>query len=98
MGVTGFVGVKLGNSDYGWIRLLISGIQGEFTGTVPNQIKVIDWAYESCTGQSINAGQTRDGATCGSTDVPEPSTLALLAMGALGISAFRRRKALAASR
>lgn len=41
-----------------------------------------DWAYESVPGAGITAGA-----------IPEPSTLGLLAAGALGVSALRRRKA-----
>jgi PEP-CTERM motif len=42
---------------------------------------VIDWAYENTPATSINAGA-----------VPEPSTLALFALGAAGVLALRTRR------
>jgi PEP-CTERM motif len=45
-----------------------------------NHFLIKDWAYENVSGTGILAG------------VPEPGTLGLLAAGALGISALRRRR------
>lgn len=45
---------------------------------------VVDWAYENVSGQPIVTGV-----------VPEPSTLGLLAAGAAGVAALRRRRAAA---
>lgn len=42
---------------------------------------VNDWAYNSVPGEGLLAGQ-----------VPEPTTLGLLAAGAVGVAALRRRK------
>jgi hypothetical protein len=95
-GATGIVGVQLRSGDYGWIRLRVDdlGLNQPFStilagagGAIgnglnyPDKITVIDWAYED-SGAAIHAGA-----------VPEPSSLALLAAGAAGVSAFRRRKA-----
>jgi hypothetical protein len=44
--------------------------------------RVFGYAVESTPGKSIRAGQ-----------VPEPSSLSLLALGAIGVLARRRRKA-----
>ncbi len=97
-GVTGIVGVQPANGDYGWIRLRLDdlGLNQPFGAPLANgplgdglnyadKITVIDWAYED-SGAAIHAGAT------GQT-VPEPSSLALLAAGALGLGAFRVRKA-----
>ena len=89
LGQIGFVGIQLASGNYGWIRLLIEdlgdnnpfGGAGGLPGTgYPDRITAIDWAYED-SGAPIYAGA-----------VPVPTPLALLAAGALGLAAFRRRK------
>jgi PEP-CTERM motif len=42
---------------------------------------VNDWAYNNVSGSPINAG-----------DIPEPTTLGLLAAGAFGVAALRRKR------
>ena len=79
----GFVGIKFnlsGNAHFGWIRLHVD--IGPGTSITE---KAIDWAYNDVAGQQILAGQ---GAT------PEPSTfsLGLLAAGAAGVLAWRKRR------
>jgi len=77
-----YLGVRFVNSvtsatNYGWVHLTTSGATG-FPATI------VDYAYEN-SGGSILAGQ-----------VPEPTTFALLgvmAAGALGVRAWRKRKA-----
>jgi hypothetical protein len=72
-----------GQFDYGWIRLEYSnGANG-----LPDSFEAIDWAYNNTPGMAIEAGQQVAGA-------PEPSTaaMALLAAGAAGVLALRRRK------
>ena len=69
--------------DYGWVRLSYTlGTDG-----LANSITAKDWAYES-TGAPITAGETASSGT------PEPSTtaLAILAAGAAGVAALRRRR------
>jgi hypothetical protein len=108
-GETGFVGIRLGGGNFGWIRLRVDdlGLNQPFKDLLagygdgyppigdgqgyPDKVTVIDWAYEDSfageLGNPIHAGDT------GPTSVPEPSSLALLAAGAAGIAAFRRRRA-----
>ena len=62
-------------------------------GADPEQYKqtmpaftLVDWAYQNEQDVAIGAGEGR------AASVPEPSTLSLLAMGALGLAAWRSRK------
>ena len=52
-------------------------------GSPLNGLTIIDYAYAD-VGESISVGQT----------VPEPGSLALLALGAAGVSAWRRKRGL----
>ena len=87
-GNSGFAGVdfKTGTvldqkTYYGWVRLV-------YTGAPPNSITAIDWAWETTPGMAIQAGQTVE-----QSGAPEPGTaaLSLLALGAAGVLALRRR-------
>jgi hypothetical protein len=85
---TGFVGVSFqvgAQTDYGWIRLQVT--DGGAGDGYPHQVTAVDWAYDDSGAPSM-AGHM------GGTAVPEPAsaTLALLAAGALGVCALRRRK------
>jgi len=94
MGVTGVIGIQLGDGNYGWIRLLIEDLgpnqpYKHYDDTLlqpgpylsgkgyADKVTVIDWAYDDSGGQ---------------IHVPVPAPLALLAAGAAGLAAFRRRK------
>jgi hypothetical protein len=74
---------------YGWIELEYDGIPD------PTSITAIDWAYNSVVGQAITAGETSEPSDPVNTTTPEPGTaaLSLLAMGAAGVLAWRRKKA-----
>jgi hypothetical protein len=75
-----FVGFEFqisGTTHYGWANVTLSS----------QTLVVNDWAYDNIAGQSIQAGQTI---------VPEPAEsalgLGLLALGAVGVSAYKRRR------
>jgi hypothetical protein len=88
-GKEGIVGVELkpfpshGSGTYfGWLRLKFDANGAGF----PRQVTVIDWAYNTVSGQGIYAGTL--------SAVPEPNTmvLALLGTGYVGVLAWRKRK------
>ncbi len=85
MGLTFDIG---GVAHYGWARLELYGTgTPEANGLLAQgqlDIRLMEYAYETNNRGAIAAGQTA---------VPEPSTLALFALGAAGIAAMRRRKA-----
>jgi hypothetical protein len=69
-----------GTTDYGWMALSVSGVGG----VGDTSVNILSYAYDN-TGSSIKVGQT--------AAVPEPSTCALLGMGALALFARRRKVA-----
>jgi hypothetical protein len=82
-GRTGYIGFRFsaggGNYNYGWIQI---------NPNITTSYTIKDWAYQDAVDKSINAGQIVDDPAA----VPEPSTLALLALGAGGLAIMRRRK------
>jgi hypothetical protein len=83
LNIPGFGGFKTAGGDLGWIRVEVLDRNQDGYG---DAIEAIDWAYNNTPGAPINAGQ-----------VPEPGSLslALLATGATGLLAWRRRQNLA---
>jgi hypothetical protein len=79
-GVTGIAAFQLSNGDLGWIRLMWSSYAGD---GLSDRIDALDWAINTTPGEAIIAGA-----------VPEPGTLPLmlLASGAAGILALRKRR------
>jgi|WetSurMetagenome_2_1015567.scaffolds.fasta_scaffold378487_1 hypothetical protein len=85
---------------YGWVLLadfrtidfypppemLPPGIDPEQLKQTMPAFTLVDWAYQNEQDVAIGAGEGR------AASVPEPSTLSLLAMGALGLAAWRSRK------
>ncbi|MFZ0338003.1 MAG: PEP-CTERM sorting domain-containing protein [Terracidiphilus sp.] len=70
-----------GQTYYGWAQI---GSEAEYGGAYA---ELYDFAYDTTPGQSIDAGETML-----PTVVPEPSTLSLLALGAVGLLALQRRR------
>jgi len=66
---------------YGWVRVSVPSTANQSVSTL---LTVHDWAYESVAGQSIR--------TPGNSSVPEPGTLQVVALGGLGLAAWRRRR------
>jgi hypothetical protein len=79
-GVHGYAGLAFdisGQTHYGWARLSV--------GTNPLLSATLhDWAYEEFPNTPIATGE-------GGIAVPEPGALGLLALGAAGLAAYRRR-------
>jgi hypothetical protein len=97
-----YLGVKFkikGQTHYGWARLSVqyqppSQITATLTG----------YAYETIPGKAIIAGATKgpdDGAqpvpATHTSSTPEPATLGMLALGAPGLSIWRREEPVAAT-
>ena len=66
---------------YGWVRVSAPSTWG-------GNLTIHDWAYESQAGVAIT--------TPGGGTVPEPGTLQVVALGGLGLAAWRRRRLQAA--
>ena len=88
---TGYLGFEFkvnGAEHFGWARISVvdRGI-GKLGGVVS------EFAYNTVPGQSILAGQTSAGAVAGpSQSTPEPGTLGLLALGAVGLRFAKKRR------
>ena len=86
-GFDGFVGFSFdgagSDKHYGWIR--VENTQVGFGNPIWS---FTEWGYEDQGGVAIAAGDTVGGGAA----VPEPSSLAFLALGAAGVLGFRRRR------
>ena len=79
---TGYVGFRFNNSagyQYGWARVRVSG-ESE------NAFKVLDYAYAD-PGEHIRAGQRSS-----AEQAPDEGSLSWLALGAVGLLAWRKSR------
>jgi hypothetical protein len=100
-----YLGLKFlvkGHVHYGWARLNVAAAHMKITATLTG------FAYETIPGKAIVAGQTKgtedktieqaDAALCTPTsDTPQPATLGALALGAPGLSIWRREESVGAA-
>jgi hypothetical protein len=99
-GVKGrYLGIKFkiaGKFHYGWTRITVTTGPRGFTGMI-----LTGYAYETIPGKPIIAGATKgpedaESSASPSTPSSEPTTLGVLALGAPGLSIWRRESVAAA--
>ena len=92
-GSSAYLGIEFEDANnsslmyYGWVQLsacVPDQTPGNPCGDPSGMVGVISYAYQSTANTGIAIGQT--------SDVPEPSSIALFALGAAGLVAYRRRK------
>jgi hypothetical protein len=98
-----YLGVKFyikGKTHYGWVRASISVSAKKMSA----EAVLTGYAYETIPGKAIIAGATKgpddDAQPVPATHTsppPKPATLGMLALGAPGLSAWRREETLAAT-
>ncbi|HEX5483750.1 MAG TPA: hypothetical protein VFZ08_14090 [Terriglobia bacterium] len=95
----GYLGFRVQAADgyhYGWALAdeeVFSAPESPNPYSGPGGAVALEYAFESCPGQAINAGATSGGATCDDPPdpAPEPATATLLALGLAGIEMICRR-------
>lgn len=96
-----YLGLKFkinGKFHYGWARLSVKVIKGQFKITAT----LTGFAYETTPGKAIIAGATKgaddaEPAASLNRHAPEPATLGALARGAPGLSIWRKEESVAAA-
>lgn len=101
----GYLGLEFhinGKLHYGWARLTVRSASDNFTSRCFTAT-LTGYAFETVPGKAIVAGATKGpddgGPTASHIRAPEPAALGVLALGAPGLSIWRREESvLAASR
>jgi hypothetical protein len=92
-----YLGMKFtinGQVHYGWARLSVTNLKDKFRITAT----LTGYAYETIPNKAIIAGATGDAEpTASNTQTSEPATLGALALGAPGLSIWRRKESVAAT-
>jgi hypothetical protein len=94
-----YLGLKFtinGKIHFGWARVKVDTLQAPFSVTLTG------YAYETIPGKAIIAGATKgpddaEPTAALSSQTPEPTTLGALALGAPGLSIWRRKESAAAA-
>ena len=94
-----YLGLKFvikGETHFGWARVRVSASHAPFTATLTGYV------YETIPGKAILAGATKEPDSAEptaalSSHTPEPTTLGALALGAPGLSIWRRKESAAAA-
>ena len=94
-----YLGLKFvvkGKTHFGWARVKLSVANQSITATLTG------YAYETIPGKAIVAGATEgpddaEPTAALSSHTPEPATLGALALGAPGLSIWRRKESAAAA-
>jgi hypothetical protein len=92
-----YLGLKFnikGKAHYGWLRLTV-----RLSGHARITATLTGYAYETIPGKAIISGATKgpdnpEPTASLNTPTPEPATLGVLAMGAPGLSIWRRKESL----
>jgi hypothetical protein len=91
-----FLGLKFktnGRFHFGWARITVTTTKNSFTAILTG------YAYETIPGKAIIAGATKgpndELTTSLNTHAPQPATLGMLALGAPGMSIWKREESVA---
>jgi hypothetical protein len=86
-----FLGLRFvinGQAHYGWAEFDVVGFVDIYGGAYLDTT-LLGYAYDTVANQAVIAGKTSPAVL---TPTPEPATLGLLALGSLGLAAWRKRK------
>jgi hypothetical protein len=93
-----YLGLKFeikGSFHFGWARITVTTTKNRFTALLTG------YAYETIPGKAIIAGATKgpddELTTSFNTHAPQPATLGMLALGAPGLSIWKREESAGAT-